>query len=161
MRCGKGASCLAAQDTELEVEVDAAECYYSSGSDTEHSQQQTSPLRSVVISYTGGDMNDVNSLSRTSSGAARSWTDGGFMAQEVDGIGGAVMMRKRRLVRIGAEIDEKDGGFEMASSPGSGAPRGTSAATTKYLEKEIKGERRSFCAWCQRIVPAIDDGWEA
>jgi len=169
VRCGKGADCLAAQDTEYEVEVEAADCYYSSGSDTENSQQQQqqqqqqqmSPPGTMAMPHRSHDANEINNLSRTSSGTARSWKDGGFMAHEVEGIGGAVMMKKRRLVKIGAEIDEEDGAdSESSSSLAHRSVPGMPAASAMYLAREIKGERRSFCAWCQRIVPALDDGWE-
>jgi hypothetical protein len=81
-------------------------------------------------------------------------------------------MKKRRFIKVGANVEEDDeevnpeGNSNLVNSSGwsqySHAPWGFANAQTsngastaaKYLEKEKKGERRSWCAWCDRVVPA-------
>lgn len=85
-------------------------------------------------------------------GTGRSWSGlGGFEAQEVHGIGGRVSFKHRRLVRVGAEVDiEED--EDVAGSEGAGR---------KVLDREVKGEARSWCAWCERVIPSVEDGWDS
>jgi hypothetical protein len=78
-------------------------------------------------------------------GTGRSWEGGSFAAQEVEGVGGVWKMKVKRLVWVGAEVDE----FDDEDPEGS-----------KALDKEIKGEARSWCAWCNRVIPSKDDGWD-
>lgn len=78
-------------------------------------------------------------------GTGRSWEGGSFAAQEVEGVGGVVKMKVKRLVRVGAEVDE----FDDDDAEGS-----------MGLEKEIRGETRSWCAWCRRVIPSKGDHWD-
>jgi len=74
----------------------------------------------------------------------RTWSGGGFVAQEMEGIGGSMTMKRKVLVRVGAEVD--DGDDEDSETPS--------------LDLELKGERRSWCAWCERVIPSLEDGWD-
>jgi hypothetical protein len=76
----------------------------------------------------------------------RSWTGGGFVAQECEGIGGVVVMKHRRLVKVGAEVDADDD--EDGES------------MTRLLDREVTGELRSWCGWCERVIPSTEDGWD-
>jgi hypothetical protein len=84
---------------------------------------------------------------KATEGMGRSWSGGGFAAQEMEGIGGSVKFKHRRLVRVGAEVDYEE------DEEGEGASR-------RYLEREMKGEVRSWCGWCQRVIPSKEDGWD-
>lgn len=74
-----------------------------------------------------------------SEGTGRSWQGTSFAVQEIDGIGGVVKKKVKKLVPVGAYVveneDERDG-------------------TRPYLDREIKGEVRSWCSWCERVIPS-------
>jgi len=59
------------------------------------------------------------------------------LAQEIEGIGGRVKMKGRRVVRVGAVVreweDERDGNEPM-------------------LGREKGGDARCWCSWCERVV---------
>jgi len=59
------------------------------------------------------------------------------LAQEIEGIGGRVKMKGRRVVRVGAVVreweDERDGNEPM-------------------LGREKGGDARSWCSWWERVV---------
>lgn len=75
-------------------------------------------------------------------GSGRSWRGGSWVVQECEGVGGGMRMKTKKRERVGGAVrefeDERDGG-------------------KKALERETKGERRSWCAWCQRVVPGQKD----
>jgi hypothetical protein len=60
----------------------------------------------------------------------------GYLRQEMEGIGGVVKKKVKKVVRVGKTVkefeDEREGG--------------------EYLWREMKGERRSWCRWCNRVV---------
>jgi hypothetical protein len=86
-------------------------------------------------------------------GGRRRWAGGAFGAMEMEGIGGMVKMKTRTLVRVGAEVDYCSDGEEDAGGEGAGSAK-------KCLEQEVKGEVRSWCAWCERVIPSKEDGWD-
>jgi hypothetical protein len=89
---------------------------------------------------------DADALAQIESeaeGSGRSWSSAGFAAQEMEGVGGVVKMKVKRMVRVGAEVDEFDDGEEGPS-----------------LDREIKGAVRSFCGWCNRVIPAKHEAWD-
>jgi hypothetical protein len=75
-------------------------------------------------------------------GTGRSWRGSSWGIQECEGIGGGVRKKLRKLVKVGAVVkefeDERDGRRE-------------------YLAREKQGERRSWCAWCERVIPSTKD----
>ena len=66
----------------------------------------------------------------------------GYYEQEIEGIGGVIKMKHKKQVRVGECVklfeDEK-------------------AQSIQYLEREVKGELRSWCSWCKRIVMSTRD----
>jgi len=82
----------------------------------------------------------------------RSWAGGGFVAQEMEGIGGTVRMKVRRMVRVGADVDDSDS--ETSSD------EGCSAKAKRYVDTSTRPKVRSWCAWCERVVPGKDEQWE-
>jgi hypothetical protein len=78
----------------------------------------------------------------------RSWEGGGFVAQEVEGVGGIVKMKVKKLVMVGAEVDglEED---VLESDP-----------YGKKSEKRWQTGERSWCSWCERVVPGTNDVWD-
>jgi hypothetical protein len=75
-------------------------------------------------------------------GTGRSWRGASWGIQECEGVGGGVRKKLRKLVRVGAVVkefeDERDGRRE-------------------YLQREKNGERRSWCAWCERVIVGQKD----
>lgn len=67
-----------------------------------------------------------------------------YLAREVEGIGGVVRRTTSHRERIGAIVPEYEG----------------ERATGRYLEAEREGVVRSWCSWCFRVVPGIDENEE-
>ncbi|KAK5064565.1 hypothetical protein LTR84_000398 [Exophiala bonariae] len=65
----------------------------------------------------------------------------GYFQQEIEGIGGVVKKKVKKRVKVGATVWE----FEDERSSG------------KYLERESRGKLRSWCGWCNRVVPGEED----
>lgn len=65
----------------------------------------------------------------------------GYLRQEIEGIGGVVKKKLKIRVKVGAVVEEWEDERECAG----------------YLTREMRGEERSWCAWCQRVVPGIKD----
>jgi hypothetical protein len=80
-------------------------------------------------------------------GTGRSWSGSSFAAQEMEGVGGVVKMKVKRLVKVGAEVDE------LEEEEGAGIGNGGENA-------DLGGEARSWCAWCERVVPGSEDAWD-
>jgi hypothetical protein len=66
----------------------------------------------------------------------------GYLVTEVNGVGGVMRKLVKRRVRMGAavaeSIDERVG-------------------REPYLFAEHKGDVRSWCGWCDRVIPARDE----
>jgi len=65
----------------------------------------------------------------------------GYLRQEIEGIGGVVKKKVKRRVKVGRAVREHEDERERA----------------EYLELEGRGEERSWCAWCARVVPGEKD----
>ena len=61
----------------------------------------------------------------------------GYHSQEMEGIGGVVKKKVKKRVKVGATVWEFDDERE----------------TGRYLEREASGKLRSWCGWCDRVVP--------
>lgn len=119
VECGRVSYCLATRLVEQEVDCDA-----------------------VAVAAL-----ETEAEKAAADGMGRSWSGGGFAVQEMEGVGGLVMLKHRRLVRVGAEVDcEED-------EEGEGANR-------RCLEREMNGEVRSWCAWCERVITSKEDSWD-
>jgi hypothetical protein len=66
----------------------------------------------------------------------------GYERHEIEGIGGVVKRKLVRMVRVGACVPEWDDERGMGKRP---------------LARELRGDRRSFCGWCWRVIPGRDD----
>jgi len=111
VQCGRHSSCLAAKIVEQEVDCDAE------------------ALRAI----------EEEAEKIASDGTGRIWQGTSFAVQEIDGIGGVVKKKIKKLIPVGAYVEEKEDERE--------GKRG-------YLDREIKGEVRSWCSWCERVIPA-------
>jgi hypothetical protein len=75
-------------------------------------------------------------------GTGRSWKGTSYMMQEIEGVGGVVKGKVKKRVKVGAVVreyqDEREKGVQR-------------------LEREASGRVRSWCAWCERVVPGPED----
>lgn len=79
-----------------------------------------------------------NSSKAASDDALDSCEKPGYLRQEIEGIGGVVRKKVKKRIRVGKTVNE----FENKREKG------------EYLEREERGESRSWCGWCDRVVPA-------
>ena len=77
----------------------------------------------------------------------RTWSGGGFEVQEMEGVGGVVKMKVKKMVRVGRWVEEWEDERDGLSTEG----------RVRVLEREIEGRNRSWCAWCERVIPSKDD----
>lgn len=115
VKCGRNKACLAARIVETETEC--------SGDDLANLQRE---LERVEVE-----------------GLGRSWEGTSYLAQEIEGVGGALKLKVKKRVRVGAVVREYED--ERKGQRGG------------FLERERKGLVRSWCAWCERVVPGVKD----
>lgn len=65
----------------------------------------------------------------------------GYLRQEVVGIGGVVKKKLKRRVKVGAVVDEWE----------------DERLCSTYLAREARGLERSWCGWCDRVIPGGRD----
>lgn len=66
----------------------------------------------------------------------------GYDRHEIEGIGGEIKTKRLCMVRIGACVPE----YEDERRAGS------------VLTRETSGQLRSWCGWCDRVIPGAKDG---
>ncbi|OAA56900.1 hypothetical protein ISF_07416 [Cordyceps fumosorosea ARSEF 2679] len=155
--CGREERCLAAREREQEVDCDAEDARSSSSSSrtpstaSEH-QPATPPGGTTtggsyfptVFSGTPPDPNSIEALvaeyARTPSPPLS--LGPGYARHEIEGIGGVVKRKLVRMVRVGRCVPEWE--EERAS-------------VARVLGREARGEARSWCGWCWRVVPGRRD----
>jgi hypothetical protein len=77
----------------------------------------------------------------------RIWEGGGFEVQEMEGVGPVFKKKVKRMVRVGRWVEEWEDERDGFSAEGK----------VKVLEREISGKARSWCAWCERVIPSAAD----
>ena len=129
VQCGRGAQCLAAEEKEVEVEC---------GSDG--LPPDLTPFGATVVSPLGTPkaVGEGEGEVLWGSGAEEK---AGYLRQEMEGIGGVVKKKFKMRVRVGRTVRE----YEEERERG------------RFLEREVKGERRSWCGWCGRVVQGEED----
>jgi hypothetical protein len=100
----------------------------------------------LVEQETDCNASDLQEMDKEATG--RSWEGGGFVAQEVEGVGGIVKMKVKKLVLVGAEVDGLDDDV------------GDDDSYCKKAEKRLQKGERSWCSWCERVVPGANDVWD-
>lgn len=88
------------------------------------------------------DAYTMTQLEEEAKALGRSWEGGGFEVQEIEGVGGVVKRKAKKLVLIGRRVQEHE-------DERSGA--------VKYLSREEAGTVRSWCSWCERVIPSKKD----
>lgn len=99
------------------------------------------------------EMDDQLDMTSDSDGSSasngRTWEGGGFEVQEIEGVGGVVKKKVKRIVSVGRWVEEFEDEKDGLSAEG----------RVRVLEREIEGRNRSWCGWCDRVIPSVED-WE-
>lgn len=120
-KCGRGKYCLASRDAMALMESECSEDVSMSGAQF--------PSRSdAPVNHN----HEHDSETRP---------EPGYFRQEIEGIGGRVKSKSKRLVKVGATV------YEFRDERESG----------QYLGREARGELRSWCSWCSRVCPGRQD----
>lgn len=83
-------------------------------------------------------------------GTGRSWKGTSYLIQEVEGIGGVVKKKAKKMVRVGQYVEEHRDAREREKEY-------LGASSSSPLEREVSGTVRSWCAWCDRVIPSKGD----
>ena len=71
----------------------------------------------------------------------RQWKGSSYTTQEIVGIGGNMKKKVRKKVLVGAAVKEYEDERE----------------SKRFLGREQKGQNRSWCSWCERVVASEKD----
>ncbi|KAK8150602.1 hypothetical protein G3M48_000820 [Beauveria asiatica] len=148
--CGREERCLAARECEQEIDCDAEDARSSrapstsSSSDHHHNNNPaTPPSAHSHGSYFPAAVASWSSESRTDERTPSSplLLGPGYERHEIEGIGGIVKRKLVRMVRVGKCVPEWE----------------EERTSARVLGREARGEARSWCGWCWRVVPGRDD----
>ena len=163
VKCGRDSHCLAAGEVEVEVDWEAevlAGNVDDPAGTSELDREDNMPLEYVLSE--DGKANDQNyhgqadkyaptiknighdsSTTELNSAESRN-SQTGYFRQEIQGIGGVVKKKLKTRVRVGAVVDEYEDERDSDS----------------HLVREQKGLNRSWCGWCDRVIPgAAEQVW--
>lgn len=129
VQCGRGKRCLAAEDKEVEIDCGASES--PPPAPTPH-RTPASPVRTDTEDLTSDASDYVGNFREEKAG---------YLRQEMEGIGGVLKKKIKKRERVGKTVREYEDEREKA----------------KYLGREMRGENRSWCGWCERVIPGMRD----
>ncbi|KAK3377890.1 hypothetical protein B0H63DRAFT_229184 [Podospora didyma] len=158
VECGRETECCAGREREQETDCDAAdarEAEISSSSSTSSSLfgPWSSTSSNGSSDYIGFESNGINSGSTATATTGNGGGIGrrtpsptllqgpGYERHEIEGIGGVVKRKLVRMVKIGACVPEWD----------------DERAAGDIMGREVRGQVRSWCGWCWRVIPAKKD----
>lgn len=154
--CGRETRCLAAREIEHEVDCDAEDARWCgepgsaprglslnsaapspfaiSSATTDHAVLPVAamPMASFLL----------DGLQHENDRAPSPQIGPGYERHEIEGIGGRVKRKLVRMVRVGACVPE------AVDEIGLGR---------RVLGPEVRGDARSWCGWCWRVIPASQD----
>ncbi|KKZ66259.1 hypothetical protein EMCG_08030 [[Emmonsia] crescens] len=130
VKCGRGERCLAAEEIEMEVDCEVDDWTFE---DSDHHN----PISSHHNNYHGGNGGDGSHCDPLQHGDGHGDEEPGYLRQEIEGVGGVVKQKVKKRVRVGACVEEHEDEREASS----------------YLKREYLGDVRSWCGWCERVVP--------
>jgi len=134
--CGRDEDCLAAKEHETQVDCDAADAKdYPVSPVWAEPSPPTTPEPTHLPSPLEALQQEER---RTPSPQVRC----GYERHEVEGIGGVVKKTLVKMVRVGACVPEWEDERGLNGKP---------------LSREIRGDLRSWCGWCWRVVPGKND----
>lgn len=129
MICGREANCCAAKEVEHQVDCDAEDA--RDGNVAPSPAPQQAPVDALI-----------DQLRLTHERTPSPSLGPGYLRHEIEGIGGVVKRKRVRMVRVGRGVPEWD------DEKGSGR---------RVLGREVSGARRSWCGWCNRVIPGEKD----
>ena len=138
VKCGRGAACLAAQEIEGELDCGTDEDHDSGGGGGGGSSGGSGTPDTTVEAHGPSAGGSGNGSSGPGSPAHEYRGEAGYLRQEIEGIGGVVRGKVKRRRRVGRPVREFEDEREHAV----------------FLGREARGERRSWCGWCERVVPS-------
>ncbi|KFA77292.1 hypothetical protein S40288_01271 [Stachybotrys chartarum IBT 40288] len=150
--CGRDEKCCAAKERETEVDCDAQDARdnsYIALSPDDHSpagsstHAATPPTAPSFFFTTPQAAASRESLMGDEFRASTPQLGPGYERHEIEGIGGVVKKKLVRMVRVGACVAEWED-----EKGGSGS---------RILGREVRGEARSWCGWCWRVIPGRKD----
>jgi hypothetical protein len=74
------------------------------------------------------------------------------MVQEIEGVGGVVKKKLKKMVRVGQQVEEHEEERERENDDHTGT-----SSCRGWLCREKRGEVRSWCSWCERVIPSEED----
>ncbi|OAT08695.1 hypothetical protein BDBG_04934 [Blastomyces gilchristii SLH14081] len=134
VKCGRGERCLAAEEIEMEVDCDVDDWM---SDDSEHYRHQHNNNHRLGSNNGGYD----NCHLPPQHGDGHGGGEPGYLRQEIEGVGGVVKQKVKKRVRVGACVEEHE----------------DEKGSESYLMREYLGEVRSWCGWCERVVPSIKE----
>ncbi|QSS64484.1 hypothetical protein I7I51_01552 [Histoplasma capsulatum] len=130
VKCGRGEGCLAAEELEMEVDCEVDDWM---SDDADHINFISHPHNNRHGNNGGNDNHAASRQNDDGHGDE----EPGYLRQEIEGVGGVVKQKVKKRLKVGACVEEHEDERETAS----------------YLKREYLGDVRSWCGWCQRVVP--------
>ena len=140
VKCARGAACLAAQ--EIEVEVDCSQDdggVKANGTPRGSSSASSEHAHDTVVH--AAPASPAAPGTPGTPGHEHRGVEAGYLRQEIEGIGGLLRGKVKKRKRVGRPVREFEDEREHAV----------------FLNREARGERRSWCGWCDRVVPSAKD----
>ena len=119
VKCARGEKCIDARNIEVEMDCDGTP------EETEsRPNSQQSGVNAIPHHEANGEIEKA-----------------GYFRQEIEGVGGRVRGKFKKMVRVGKTVEEYEEERDI----------------TDYLRREARQECRSWCGWCDRVVPGKKD----
>ncbi|PGH17274.1 hypothetical protein AJ79_01157 [Helicocarpus griseus UAMH5409] len=146
VKCGRGERCFAAEEIEVEVdcEVDdwtAEDLEHHNPNANHHYHHHHHPNNHNNHHHGNGIYASGHSDPLLHVVDGHSDEEPGYLRQEIVGVGGVVKQKVKKRVRVGACVQEHEDERDTAS----------------YLKREYLGDVRSWCGWCERVVPSTKE----
>ncbi|KAM0745273.1 hypothetical protein ACQRIT_000657 [Beauveria bassiana] len=145
--CGREERCLAARECEQEIDCDAEDARSSrapsTSSSSDHHQNNNPATPPGAHNHDSYFPASWSSEPRANERIPSSplLLGPGYERHEIEGIGGIVKRKLVRMVRVGKCVPEWE----------------EERTSARVLGREARGEARSWCGWCWRVVPGRDD----
>ncbi|KAI9752384.1 MAG: Isocitrate dehydrogenase [NADP], mitochondrial precursor (Oxalosuccinate decarboxylase) [Chaenotheca gracillima] len=146
VQCGRNGDCLAAKEIEVEVDCDAVDLANAAAAAAAAAATTTVPP-SVAVAAAAASASEQTMWERNRNGRQGYESDEekgpSYERQEIEGIGGVVKKKIKRMEPVGKVVNE----WSDEREAGGGG----------WMGREKRGEQRSWCGWCGRVVPGKKD----
>ncbi|TQS39109.1 hypothetical protein Golomagni_00370 [Golovinomyces magnicellulatus] len=130
--CGRGENCARAREVKLEIDCDAEDAREIND---KNSRLNFGPILCSPNGQSHGQMRP------------------GYHRHEIEGIGGVLKKKLVKMVKVGACVSSSGSSNDTWSDGRNLSDKDME----NILEGEIQGTSRSWCSWCQKIIPSHDD----